>query len=84
MRFGIDLGGTKTEIIALDEGGTEIYRKRVDTDPISYEAIVATIAGLVQEKVAVGTPVTRRPPHRSVLEELPHTALALGNNAKAN
>jgi fructokinase len=49
MRFGIDLGGTKTEIIALDEGGTEIYRKRVDTDLISYEAIVATIAGLVTE-----------------------------------
>ena len=49
MRFGIDLGGTKTEIIALDEGGTEIYRKRVDTDPGSYEAIIATIAGLVTE-----------------------------------
>ena len=26
--------------------------------------------------VAVGTPVTRRPPHRSVRAELPHTALA--------
>src|SRR5208283_5225964 len=52
MRFGIDLGGTKTEIIALDEGGTEIYRKRVDTDPSSYEAIVATIAKLVTEAEA--------------------------------
>ena len=30
--------------------------------------------------VAVGTPVTQRPPHRSVLEELPHTALALGDD----
>lgn len=49
MRFGIDLGGTKTEIIALDDSGTEIYRKRVDTDPRSYEAIVATVAGLVTE-----------------------------------
>jgi len=28
--------------------------------------------------VAVGTPVTRRPPHRSVREELPHTAPASG------
>jgi hypothetical protein len=36
------------------------------------------------EQVAVGTPVTWRPPHRSVLEALPHTALALGNNAKAS
>lgn len=49
LRFGIDLGGTKTEIIALDEGGTEIYRKRVDTDPGSYETIVSTIAELVRE-----------------------------------
>ncbi len=49
MRFGIDLGGTKTEIIALDEGGTEIYRKRVDTDPSSYQAIVAAIAELITE-----------------------------------
>ena len=28
--------------------------------------------------VAVGTPVSRRPPHGSVREELPHTALTLG------
>jgi fructokinase len=49
LRFGIDLGGTKTEIIALDAGGSEIYRKRVDTDPSSYEVIVVTIAELVSE-----------------------------------
>ena len=52
MRMGIDLGGTKTEIIALDEGGTEIYRKRVDTNPGRYEAIIATLAGLVAEAEA--------------------------------
>ena len=28
--------------------------------------------------IAVGTPVTGRPPHRSVREELPHTAPTLG------
>ena len=32
--------------------------------------------------VAVGMPVTRHPPHRSVHEELPHTALALGHDGK--
>lgn len=52
MRFGIDLGGTKTEIIALDQGGVEVYRKRVHTDPRSYQAIVATISGLVIEAEA--------------------------------
>jgi hypothetical protein len=36
------------------------------------------------ETVAVGTPVTRRPPHGSVLEELPHTALAADTNDEAS
>ncbi len=52
MRLGVDLGGTKTEIIALDDDGNEIYRKRIDTDKSSYEAIVAGIAGLVTEAEA--------------------------------
>jgi fructokinase len=47
MRIGIDLGGTKTEIIALNEQGLEIYRKRVPTDISSYESIIAMLAGLV-------------------------------------
>ncbi len=49
MRIGIDLGGTKTEIVALGDGGHEIYRKRTDTPAASYDAIVATLAGLVHE-----------------------------------
>lgn len=55
MRFGIDLGGTKIEIIGLDDRGAEHYRRRVDTDPTSYDAIVAAIAGLVhQAEVELG------------------------------
>ncbi len=53
MRLGIDLGGTKTEIIALDDCGLENYRKRVDTDSRSYEAIVGQIAALVVEAESV-------------------------------
>ncbi len=34
--------------------------------------------------VAVGMPVARHPPLRSVREELPHTAPASGNNAKTH
>lgn len=54
MRLGIDLGGTKTEILALDEGEAEIYRKRIDT-PVAggYEAILAAMAGLVTEAESV-------------------------------
>jgi len=29
MKLGIDLGGTKIEIIALDEQGVELLRRRV-------------------------------------------------------
>jgi hypothetical protein len=39
---------------------------------------------LGNEMVAVGMRVTPHPPHRSVHEELPHTAPASGNNAKAH
>jgi fructokinase len=49
IRYGIDLGGTKTEIIALDIDGNEVYRKRVDTDKSSYEAVIRTVTGLVFE-----------------------------------
>jgi len=52
MRLGVDLGGTKTEIIALDDAGQECHRERVDTDRSSYEAIVSTITGLVHRAEA--------------------------------
>ena len=49
MRIGIDLGGTKTEIICLDKGnGKELYRHRVPTAKGSYDGTVATIKGLVE------------------------------------
>ena len=31
MRFGIDLGGTKIEIMALDDSGKQVLRNRVPT-----------------------------------------------------
>jgi fructokinase len=48
MRLGIDLGGTKTEIIALDDDGRELLRRRVATPRGDYPATVAAIAGLVR------------------------------------
>ena len=38
-------------------------------------SILAMYSSLSSATVAVGMPVTRHPPHRSVREELPHTAL---------
>lgn len=47
MKFGIDLGGTKTEIVALDRDGAVRLRRRVPT-PTDYPAIVEAIAALVR------------------------------------
>jgi fructokinase len=43
MRIGIDLGGTKTEFIALDNDGSELYRRRIPTPAGDYDAIVRTV-----------------------------------------
>ncbi len=48
MHFGIDLGGTKIELIALAEDGEEILRKRVPT-PRVYQGTLAAIADLIHE-----------------------------------
>ncbi len=47
MRLGIDLGGTKIEILALDSQGKEILRERVKTPRGRYEDIVTAIKDLV-------------------------------------
>ncbi|MDH3540277.1 MAG: ROK family protein [Acidimicrobiia bacterium] len=47
MRIGVDLGGTKTEAIALGEDGEELIRRRVPTRRETYEDVVDTVAELV-------------------------------------
>ena len=47
MRIGIDLGGTKIEIIALGDGGEVLARRRVATPRGDYPATLAAVAGLV-------------------------------------
>src|SRR2546422_2668339 len=64
-RFGIDLGGTKIEIIALAQDGRELLRRRVATPKENYGEILDAVAGLVRDAeaelgergtVGVGTP----------------------------
>ena len=47
IRIGIDLGGTKIEAIALDDSGSTLVRRRVDTPQDDYGAIVQSITSLV-------------------------------------
>ncbi|MBO6757619.1 MAG: ROK family protein [Roseibium sp.] len=47
MRLGVDWGGTKIEIVALDDAGSEIFRKRVSTPRDDYDGCIEAVAGLV-------------------------------------
>ena len=64
-RMGIDLGGTKTEILVLDSHGGEQCRRRVASPVDDYRAMLALIEQLVREteseldaevSVGIGTP----------------------------
>ncbi len=59
IRIGVDLGGTKTEAIALAASGEELARRRVATPAGDYDATLRTIrdlvAGLESETAASGT-----------------------------
>ena len=64
-RIGVDLGGTKIEIVALEPDGSERIRKRVATPAGDYEGTIATIARLITEvdaelgrrfPIGIGTP----------------------------
>jgi fructokinase len=45
--MGIDLGGSKTEVIVLDPDQRPVYRERVATPAGSYAEILALLANLV-------------------------------------
>lgn len=75
MLWGVDLGGTKTEVAVLapDRLNSPLLRRRVDTPAAEgYDAVVNAIAGLVREcaealempipaKLGMGTPGTTEP-----------------------
>ena len=69
-RIGIDLGGTKIEIAALDATGAWVLRRRIPTPPGTYTGILDAIADLVADaerklgpraNVGVGTPGSLSP-----------------------
>jgi fructokinase len=65
LRIGVDLGGTKIEIIALGDDGRELARRRIPTPKEDYRAILDAVATLVRDcerelgargSIGVGTP----------------------------
>lgn len=47
LRLGLDIGGTKTELVALDAGGRELLRRREQTPQGSYADALEHLAALV-------------------------------------
>jgi fructokinase len=65
LRLGVDLGGTKIEIVALDPDGRELLRRRAPTPRHDYGATLREVEGLIaaaehdlgmQGTVGIGTP----------------------------
>ncbi len=65
IRIGVDLGGTKIEVVALDSAGSELARRRFESPRDDYDATLQTIHGCVQwaereagatGSVGIGTP----------------------------
>ncbi len=48
-KLGVDLGGTKTEAILLDESLNVLKRKRIQTPQTNYDEIINSISSLVVE-----------------------------------
>jgi fructokinase len=70
MRIGVDLGGTKIEIVALDRDGATLLRRRIPSPSADYEAIVDAIGTLVESaetelgargSIGIGTPGSPSP-----------------------
>lgn len=69
MRIGVDIGGTKIEIVALEEDGRELWRRRIPA-PREYAGTLGAVQELVREaearlgrrgSIGVGLPGTISP-----------------------
>ncbi len=52
VRIGVDLGGTKIAVAALDEADREIFGSRISTPRGDYDATIAAIGALVADAEA--------------------------------
>jgi len=83
MRIGIDLGGTKTEVVVLDEAGGEAFRHRIPSPRGNYDATLAAIVSLVElaearcgpaSSIGMGIPGSL-PPHTGLVRNANSTWL---------
>ncbi|PCI36835.1 MAG: transcriptional regulator [Elusimicrobia bacterium] len=71
MRIGVDLGGTKIEVLALSDAGKELVRDRVETPQGNYEKTIEAVRTLIEKveeetgekapHIGIGTPGSLSP-----------------------
>jgi len=91
LRIGIDLGGTKIELIALDDSGREILRKRVPTPQGDYtgtiEALVLLVGNAEEElraKATVGVGIPGALSRVTGLVKNANSACLIGHDVKGD
>lgn len=47
MIYGVDIGGTKVELVVFDDGLEPIARERIDTPTDDYDAFLSAVANLI-------------------------------------
>jgi len=58
MRIGVDLGGTKIEVIAIAGDGAERFRRRIAAPRGDYDATLGAVAGLIAAAEAAAGPAS--------------------------
>jgi fructokinase len=58
VRIGIDLGGTKIEVIALDGDGCERFRQRIASPRGDYDGTIDAVASLIAQAESAAGPAT--------------------------
>lgn len=91
LQFGVDLGGTKTEIIVLDALGKELMRRRTPTPRESYSAIlnnilklVHTCANEVDQSFTLGIGIPGALSYQTGLVKNANTTCLIGKNLKGD
>ncbi len=91
IRIGVDLGGTKIEVTALNERGDALIRRRIATPVGNYDATLAAIVMLVEEaerelhvtaSIGIGTPGTQS--RESGLIKNANSTVLIGKPLKAD
>lgn len=90
LRFGIDLGGTKTELVALRVDGSVAYRQRQPTPAHSYSDILQLIRTMIQRaerelncRAAVGIGIPGSPNRQGIIRNA-NTRVLNGTHLQAD